>query len=95
MEDLLIAIKKTRVNCSGDVVDVNTNISLRLKYLNKNNKLNSPKMFFVQQNGFTNKTKIKTEFESMEVNEMNKCLSKFYVSVTRKDSSFYKKTSLL
>ena len=52
-------------------------------------------MFFVQQNGFTNKTKIKTEFESMVVNEMNKCLSKFYVSVTRKDSSFYKKTSLL
>ena len=79
--------KKNRVNCSGDVVDVNTNI-------NENNKLNSPKMFFVQQNGFTNKTKIKTEFESMEVNEMNKCLSKCYVSVTRKDSSFYKKTSL-
>ena len=39
-------------------------------------------MFFVQQNGFTNKTKIKTK-------------TKFYVSVTRKDSSFYKKTSLL
>ena len=52
------------------------------KGLNKNNKLNSPKMFFVQQNGFTNKTKIKTK-------------TKFYVSVTRKDSSFYKKTSLL
>ena len=52
-------------------------------------------MFFIQQNGFTNKTKIKTEFESMEVNEMNKCLSKFYLSVTRKDSSFYKKTRLL
>ena len=94
MEDLLIVIKKNRVNCSGDIVDVNTNISLRLN-LSKNNKLNSPKMFFVQQNGFTNKTKIKTEFESMVVNEMNKCLSKFYVSVTRKDSSFYKKTSLL
>ena len=32
MEDLLIVIeKKKRVNCSGDVVDVNTNISLRLK----------------------------------------------------------------
>ena len=26
---------------------------------------------------------------------MNKCLSKFYVSVRRKDGSFYKKTSLL
>ena len=31
MEDLLIVIKKkNRVNCSGDVVDVNMNISLRL-----------------------------------------------------------------
>ena len=38
----------------------------------------------------------KTEFESMEVNKMNKCLCKFYVSVTRKDNSFYNlKTSLL
>ena len=36
-----------------------------------------------------------TEFESIKVNEMNKCLSKFYVSVRRKDGSFYKKTSLL
>ena len=34
MEDLLIVIKKNRVNCSGDVVDVNTNISLRLKTTN-------------------------------------------------------------
>ena len=32
----------------------------------------------------------------MEVNKMNKCLSKFYVSVRRKDGSFYNlKTSLL
>ena len=37
---LLIVIKKNRVNCSGDVVDVNTNI-------NENNNLNSPKMFFI------------------------------------------------
>ena len=50
-------------------------------------------IFLIQQNGFTNKTKIKTEFESMEVNEMNKCPS--YVSVTREGSNFYKKTSLL
>ena len=50
-------------------------------------------IFLIQQNCFTNKTKIKTEFESMEVNEMNKCLS--YVSITRKGSNFYKKTSLL
>ena len=35
--------------------------------------------WFYQQNEF------KTEFESIEVNEMNKCLSKFYVSVRRKD----------
>ena len=45
--------------------------------------------WFQQQNQFT------TEFENMEVNEMNKCLSKFYVFARRKDSSFYKKTSLL
>lgn len=31
----------------------------------------------------------------MEVNEMNKCLSTFYVSVRRKDDNFYKKSSLL
>jgi len=31
----------------------------------------------------------------MEVNEINKCLSRFYVSLRRKDGSFYKKTSLL
>ena len=31
----------------------------------------------------------------MEVEEMNKCLSKFYVSVRKQDGSFYKKTSLL
>lgn len=31
----------------------------------------------------------------MEVNEMNKCLSKFYVSVRRKDGTFYKRNSLL
>ena len=48
-------------------------------------------IFLIQQNGFTNKTKIKTEFKSMEANEMNKCLS--CVSVMRKGSNFYKKTS--
>ena len=31
----------------------------------------------------------------MEVEEMNNCLSKFYLSVRRKDGSYYKKTSLL
>ena len=30
----------------------------------------------------------------MEVNNMNKCLSKFYVSVRRKGGGFYKKTTL-
>ena len=47
-------------------------------------------IFLIQQNGFTNKTKIKTEFKIMEANEMNKCLS--CVSVMRKGSNFYKKT---
>ena len=37
----------------------------------------------------------KTEFEGMEVNKMDKCLYKFYVSVRRKYDSFYNlKTSL-
>ena len=31
----------------------------------------------------------------MEVNEMNKCLWKFYVSVRRKDGTFYKRNNLL
>lgn len=47
--------------------------------------------WFQQQNEFT------TEFESMEVLQMNKCLWKSYVSVRRKDTNFTKKkqTSLL
>ena len=60
------------------------------------NKLNSRKIFFIEQNDFHQQNEFETEFESMEVNEMNKCLSKFYVSVRRKDGSFYNlKTSLL
>ena len=35
------------------------------------------------------------EFENMEIPEMNKCLSKFYVSARKKDGSNYKKTSLM
>ena len=31
----------------------------------------------------------------MEVEEMNNCLSKFYLSARREDGSYYKKTSLL
>ena len=44
---------------------------------------------------FQQQTEFTTEFEAMEVNEMNKCLSKFYVSVRRKDGIFYKRNSLL
>ena len=36
-----------------------------------------------------------TEFESMEMTEMNNCLSKFYLSARKQDGSHYKKTSLL
>ena len=45
--------------------------------------------WFAQQAEFT------TEFESMEVTEMNNCLSKFYLSARKQDGSHYKKTSLL
>ena len=31
----------------------------------------------------------------MEVDELNKCLAKFYVSVRKTDGSYFKKTSLL
>ena len=42
-----------------------------------------------QQNEF------KTEFENMEIVEMNMCLSKFYTTARRKDGSYYKKSSLM
>ena len=45
--------------------------------------------WFQQQQEFTN------EIENMEVDELNKCLAKFYVSVRQIDGSYYKKTSLL
>ena len=45
--------------------------------------------WFQQQQEFTN------EIENMEVDELNKCLAKFYVSVRKTDGSYYKKTSLL
>ena len=35
------------------------------------------------------------EIESMEVDELNKCLPKLYVSVRKTDGSYFKKTSLL
>ena len=44
---------------------------------------------------FQQQTEFTTEFESMEVNGMNKCLSKFYVSVRRKEGTFYKRNSLV
>ena len=44
---------------------------------------------------FQQQTEFTTDFEEMEVNEMNKYLSKFYVSVRRKDETFYKRNSLL
>jgi len=42
----------------------------------------------------TEQTELTTDFEIMEVNEMNKCLSKFYVSVSRKDGTYCKRNSL-
>ena len=45
--------------------------------------------WFQQQQEFTN------EIENMEVNELKKCLAKFYVSVRKTDGSYYKKTGLL
>ena len=43
---------------------------------------------------FQQQTEFTTEFDTMEVNEMNKCLSKLYVSVRRKDGTYYKRNSL-
>ena len=42
-----------------------------------------------QQQEFTN------EIENMEVDELNKCLTKFFAAVRKTDGSYYKKTSLL
>jgi len=42
-----------------------------------------------QQQEFTN------EIGNMEVDELNKCLAKVYISVRKTDGSYYKKTSLL
>jgi len=35
------------------------------------------------------------EIENIEADELNKCLAKFYVSVSKTDGSYCKKTSLL
>ena len=45
--------------------------------------------WFQQQQESTNET------ENMEVDELNKCLAKFYVSLGKTDDSYYKKTNLL
>ena len=45
--------------------------------------------WFQQPQEFTN------EIENMGVDELIKCLAKFYVSVRKTDRSYYKKTSLL
>ena len=45
--------------------------------------------WFQQLQEFTN------EIENMGVDELIKCLAKFYVSVRKTDRSYYKKTSLL
>ena len=44
--------------------------------------------WFQRQQVFTN------EIENMEVDELNKCLAKFYVSVRKTDASYCEKTSL-
>ena len=73
MKVLLINVviqKKTLVSCSGNAVDVDTNISLKRKQEIKFEQ--NLTEWFPQQN------ESKTEFESMEVKERNKCLSKFF-----------------
>ena len=56
-------------------------------------KYSSSNLF--QTEWFAQRKEFKTEFESMEVEEMNNCLSKFYLSARRNDGSYYKKTSFL
>ena len=52
-------------------------------------KYSSSNLF--QTEWFAQQKEFKTEFESMEVEEMNNCPSKFYLSARRKDGSYYKK----
>ena len=63
--------------------------------LNQNNYKKFSQHIIYQTEWFQQQTKFTTEFEAMEVNELNKCLSKLYVSVRRKDGTFYKRNSLL
>ena len=60
-----------------------------LKNLESNySKVCSTKWFQEQQ-------ELTNEIENMEVDELNKCLPNFYVSVRKTDDSYYKKTSSL
>ena len=63
---------------------------------NEDSKLTLIRARFYLFNSMISQTnEFKTEFESMEVNNMDKCLFRFYVSVRRKYDSFYNlKTSL-
>ena len=65
-------------------------MSMRSKH-----QLKLRKIIFYSTEWFQQQTQFTTEFENMEVEEMNKCLSKFYLSVRKQDGSFDKKTSLL
>ena len=49
---------------------------------------------FVLQNGFSSSKSSKI-YGNMEVDELNKCPAKFYVSVRKTDDSYYKRTNLL
>ena len=46
--------------------------------------------YFYLKESFQQQTEFTTDFETMEVNEIHKHLSKLYVSVRKKDGSFYK-----
>ena len=68
-------------------------ITTRMNNLKSKQLLNFHNTLFTKQNGFNNKPNLPLNLRQW--NEMNKCLSKFYASVRRKDGTFYKRNSLL
>lgn len=59
------------------------------------NTENKQKNFDYLIEWFQDQAEFTTAFECMSTEEMNKCLSKFYVSARKQDGNYYKKTSLL
>lgn len=68
---------------------------LLLRYRNKNKQCLTAQVKLFSTEWFAHQTAFSTCIEDMTIQELNKCLSKFYVSARKKDGSHYKRNSLL